>query len=296
MDVFISYSHKDRVWKDRVATFMQCMKQQGHFEFATWDDGEISASQDWGNVIQDAINKAKVAVLLVSPDFLCSQFINKVELNWLLSQREEGKLNVVPVIVRPCPWEVVEWLAPIQLHPSDGTALSRGSEHQIEEHLKQLVLEVDRLITQTRTDTDTEASIEDEMDTTSLTTSPPTAYQFLEEEEVRELIREKGGGETLETLLLFRTKTQRTWLVTTRGALYCVLDSQNTSDADRLVQWEMNLQPGTPVHARPRSRHKVTGLIDIGKRQNWLYSLRLHREPSRLETEILEMMKRARRS
>lgn len=275
---------------------MQCMKQQGHFEFATWDDGEISASQDWGNVIQDAINKAKVAVLLVSPDFLCSQFINKVELNWLLSQREEGKLNVVPVIVRPCPWEVVEWLAPIQLHPSDGTALSRGSEHQIEEHLKQLVLEVDRLITQTRTDTDTEASIEDEMDTTSLTTSPPTAYQFLEEEEVRELIREKGGGETLETLLLFRTKTQRTWLVTTRGALYCVLDSQNTSDADRLVQWEMNLQPGTPVHARPRSRHKVTGLIDIGKRQNWLYSLRLHREPSRLETEILEMMKRARRS
>jgi hypothetical protein len=288
VEIFISYSHKDVVWKDRVATFMQCMKQHGQLDYATWDDGDISPSEDWGTLIEKAIKRAKVAILLISPDFLCSKFISEVEVKWLLKQREKGELAIVPVIVRPCPWEVVDWLAPIQLHPSDGTALSSCAEHQIEEHLKQLSLETSRLVAITASDVEAPAEAEMEAQTV------PDEFEFLEEEGVRDFVRERRGESALKTLLLFRTKKQRTWLVTTKNRLHCILDSQRTRESNRLLQWEMIPAPGIQVNVRDRSRIKFAGLVDIGKRQNWYYNLKLHPNSKELERRILEMLDHSR--
>lgn len=128
---------------------MQCMRQQKHFDFTTWDDGEINISDNWENLIRAEIEKAELFILLISPDFLTSQFINDIELPAILQKKEQLGVPIVPVIVRPTPWEVVDWLRPIQLHPSGGRPLSAGTNHEIEEGLKQLTLEVFRLIQQT---------------------------------------------------------------------------------------------------------------------------------------------------
>jgi len=294
MDVFISYSHRDRAWKDRVATFMQCMKQHGQFDYATWDDGEINPSENWAQMIRDALARARVAILLVSPDFLSSRFINEVEVPWLLERRGAGELAVVPLIVRPCPWEVVAWLAPIQLHPSDGTALSGGSEHSIEEHLKQLALEVHRLLAQAS------LAIEAETREAALTEAPLRSdpelagFEFLDEAGVKDLVHARSRAEALDALLLFQTRTQHTWLVTSRGRLFCILDSEESRDADRLVQWEMRLEPYVPVRVRERSRSAAAGLVDIGKRQNWLYSRALHPDAGELQQRIEALLGKAR--
>ena len=300
MDVFISYSRKDRQWKERVSTFMRCMQIQNLFDYATWDDGEIKPSEDWRNHIVAAIDNCKVAVLLVSPDFLSSEFITEQEIPHLLRLREEGQVAVLPLIVRPCAWEVVEWLAEIQLHPAGGAALSGESEHDIENHLKQLSLEVHRLVSQSRAGGEeeteeasaTEAELAPDADADGAPDGGPVAssdvFKLFTEREIEELLASQAGAVAQETLLLFRTRNQRTWLI--RGSddwLYCVLDSRKSQASGRMVQWRMQIQPGINIRVREKSRYASSGLVDIGKRQNWLYSKqRLHPDPAALEAKI----------
>ncbi len=295
MDIFISYSHKDRMWKDRVVTFIECMKRHRNIDYETWDDSEIYLSQDWKKTIQQAISKAKVAVLLVSPDSLISKFINDEEVPLLLKRVEKGELALVPVIIRPCPWEVVDWLSRIQLHPSGGKALSHSQDPDIEEHLKQLALEVERLIEQTSTEVEEEKVLETHA-------TPPEAplisdlYTFLSEQQIKDFIKEREKQPVIAALNIFRIKTQRTWLVAARGWLYCILDSQKTHDGDRLIQWKVRAEPGIRIRARQRSTKKATGLVDIAKKQNWLYSCKLHPDPLELQNKIGDLLKKSLRA
>ncbi|MCZ7361108.1 MAG: toll/interleukin-1 receptor domain-containing protein, partial [Candidatus Methanoperedens sp.] len=71
--VFISYSHKDEIWKDRLVTHLGVLEQEGLLDL--WDDRRIGAGEDWEREIQKAMAKASVAVLLISADYLNSKFI-----------------------------------------------------------------------------------------------------------------------------------------------------------------------------------------------------------------------------
>ena len=66
-----------------------------------WSDTKLRAGDRWREEIQKAINEAKVAVLLVSADFLASEFIVTNELPPLLATAEEKGVRVIPVIVKP---------------------------------------------------------------------------------------------------------------------------------------------------------------------------------------------------
>jgi hypothetical protein len=70
--VFISYSHKNEAWKDRLVTHLGVLAQEGLLD--TWDDRRIGAGSNWKKEIEDALKKSSVAVLLVSADFLTSKF------------------------------------------------------------------------------------------------------------------------------------------------------------------------------------------------------------------------------
>lgn len=100
--IFISYSHQDGAWKDRLATRLGVLQRQGLLD--PWDDRRIGAGADWRHEIEAAIERAGVAVLLVSADFLTSDFILGQEVPQLLQRRDEEGLRVFPVIVRPCTW------------------------------------------------------------------------------------------------------------------------------------------------------------------------------------------------
>ena len=289
MDIFISYSHKDHAWKERIGVFMQCMRRQGHFDYNTWDDGEINLSEHWERRIEEAIKKAKIAILLISPDFLTSRFIIEKELPLLLRRKEEGFLTVVPVIIRPSPWEVVDWLAPIQLHPTGGQALSGGTEHEIENHLKSLTIEVHRLHNQSKNI----ASSDDQKSISNAEPEETEVYKLLSESSIRELIHRQFSEEVIDTLLLYEvTGKQKVWLVTTRSKIYCLIDSKKVSG--RRVQWEQLIEPGLQVVARTNSRiPSKAGTVDIGIKQNWLYSLKKFPNPDDLKTQIDQLIERA---
>jgi hypothetical protein len=94
--VFISYSHHDRSWVERLRTM--CAPMFGKVDL--WDDTRIKPSQDWRAEIERAIEAAGFAVLLVTPEFLKSDFITTHELPRLLdAARSEREMKVLWIAV-----------------------------------------------------------------------------------------------------------------------------------------------------------------------------------------------------
>jgi hypothetical protein len=83
---------------------------------------------------------------LISAHFLTSSFILQEEVSRLLTRRQQEGLPIVPILVTPCPWRQVPWLARMQLRPIDARPLSAGNEHQIETELTAIAEEIAALI------------------------------------------------------------------------------------------------------------------------------------------------------
>jgi tetratricopeptide (TPR) repeat protein len=120
--VFISYSHKDEGWKDRLRPHLGVLEQQNRI--AIWDDRRIDAGATWYDEIQQAMERAKAAVCLISPDYLASAFVVKEEIPYLLERREKDGMTLIPLLVRPCLWQACSWLKPIQMIPRDGKSMA----------------------------------------------------------------------------------------------------------------------------------------------------------------------------
>lgn len=131
--VFLSYSHRDAAWKDRLVSHLRALERQGALD--VWDTSDLPAGSDWSNQINEAVKKADVAVLLVSPDFLASDFIVEHELPALLRRMEKEGTAVLPVILRPSTWSAIPELAQLQFLNSDAKPLAAGSEYEVDQSL-----------------------------------------------------------------------------------------------------------------------------------------------------------------
>ena len=105
--IFISYSHADKKWLDRLERHLKVLKRFiDPIEY--WDDKQLKGGDKWKVEIEKAINKANVAILLVSTDFLSSDFIATDELPPLLRKAEEEGTRILPLIVAPCAFTLSE--------------------------------------------------------------------------------------------------------------------------------------------------------------------------------------------
>jgi len=108
--VFISYSHKDKQWCDDLHTHLKPYLREG--SIISWSDAQISPGSKWINEIKSALIDTKVAVLLVSPDYIASDFIHEYELGPLLKEAKQGRLfRARPPSLGPAPfspfWRIV---------------------------------------------------------------------------------------------------------------------------------------------------------------------------------------------
>jgi hypothetical protein len=141
--LFVSYSHRDEGWKDRVVQQLLVLATEG---LEVWDDRRIAAGDDWAAEIGQAIADCDLALLLVSAHFLSSRFITDQEVPALLQRRQEQGIRVIPVLLSPCQWQRIAWLRPIQARPKDGQPLSGMSGHQAEAALSDLAGEIADLL------------------------------------------------------------------------------------------------------------------------------------------------------
>ncbi|HEU5376912.1 MAG TPA: toll/interleukin-1 receptor domain-containing protein, partial [Ktedonobacteraceae bacterium] len=98
--VFISYNHKDKRFLEELHLHLAPFVRSG--ALAVWDDSQIQAGTVWVEEIKSAIESADVAILLISPDFLASDFISEEELPKLLAAAEQRGMHILSIIVRPC--------------------------------------------------------------------------------------------------------------------------------------------------------------------------------------------------
>lgn len=133
--VFVSYSHQDRSWLKRLQIHMRPLIRNDDIKY--WDDTSIQPGSDWRAEIGRALATTKVAVLLISADFLASEFIATDELPELLKAAEEDGAIIIPLILSPSRFTRTPSLARFQSINSPDQPLVKLKKWQQEELLVQ---------------------------------------------------------------------------------------------------------------------------------------------------------------
>ena len=120
VEVFYSYSHKDEVLRDELEKHLSILRRQS--VITGWHDRKITAGTEWKGQIDEHLNAAKVILLLISPDFLASDYCYDVELKRALWRHSRRLAKVVPVILRACDWKIAP-ISKLQALPTDGKAV-----------------------------------------------------------------------------------------------------------------------------------------------------------------------------
>ncbi len=141
--IFISYSHKDQKWLEKLQIILKPLVRDN--KVSLWDDTKIQVGTEWKKEIEEAITRARVAVLLVSPEFLASDFIANVELPPLLNAAQKNGLTIMWIPIRPSLYKetaIQKYQAAI-LNPEKPLArMKKADQDQVLVQISELIKEV----------------------------------------------------------------------------------------------------------------------------------------------------------
>ncbi|MGB7924220.1 MAG: tetratricopeptide repeat protein, partial [Pyrinomonadaceae bacterium] len=101
--IFYSYSHKDERLRDKLDNHLALLQRQGLIE--DWHDRMIEAGDDWETEINTHLDSARIILLLVSDDFIASDYCYSIEMKRALERHGTEEARVIPIILRPVDWE-----------------------------------------------------------------------------------------------------------------------------------------------------------------------------------------------
>ncbi len=142
--IFISYSHKDEKEKDHLLSQLGVLQNAGLIDL--WSDDRIVAGANWESEIGQVIARARVAILLISANFLTSDFILNKQIPTLLQRHERERLTVFPVIAKACAWRTVDWLTKMNIRPKNGRPVWGDGGRHVNEDLAIIAEEVATII------------------------------------------------------------------------------------------------------------------------------------------------------
>jgi hypothetical protein len=140
--VFVSFSPSDQPFLEEIKKHFKPFEEQIKF----WDNSDILPGQNWKEEIRSAIDKTKVVILLLSADFLASDFIISNELTPLLRAAENDGAVILSVILRPCLYDVVDELGEYQTMNPGNVPLLKMDDMQREELYVNLVRQTQRIL------------------------------------------------------------------------------------------------------------------------------------------------------
>ena len=124
ISLFYSYSHRDEAFRQELEAHLSFLRR-GNL-IAEWHDRKIDAGDEWKAQIDHHIGTADIVLLLVSADFIASDYCWGEETTKALARHERGEARVIPVILRPCRWTSTP-LGKLQAVPKDAKPVSEWS-------------------------------------------------------------------------------------------------------------------------------------------------------------------------
>lgn len=121
LNLFFSYSHRDEEYRNELENHLAVLKRQG--VISSWHDRRIIAGSNIGQEISSNLERAKIVLLLVSSNFLASDYCYEKEMQRAIQLHQEGKLVVIPVILHPCDWHSAPF-GDLLATPQDGKPVS----------------------------------------------------------------------------------------------------------------------------------------------------------------------------
>lgn len=119
--VFFSYSHADEIIRNKLQKHLSLLVRQGKIE--TWYDRDIDVGKNLDKAIIEKLEDSDIILLLISPDFIYSEYCYDVEMTIAMARHEKGEAIVVPIIARPCDWHEAPF-GRLNGCPKDGHAIS----------------------------------------------------------------------------------------------------------------------------------------------------------------------------
>jgi len=126
--LFLSYAHEDEALLRILEVHLSLLKRQSLI--STWYDRQIVPGTDWAETISTHLEQASIILLLVSPDFLASDYCYDVEMRRALKRHESKEARVIPIILRPCGWNHAPF-AHLSCLPQDGKPITTWDNQDI---------------------------------------------------------------------------------------------------------------------------------------------------------------------
>jgi hypothetical protein len=112
-----------------------------------WDDKRLRTGDAWRKEIDTALATCSIAVLLVSMQFLNSDFINDAELTRIFDRHKREGLWIYPILIGPCDWEGEELLSAMQMKLCCGKAFKKAAQADQEESFAEIAREIRERLT-----------------------------------------------------------------------------------------------------------------------------------------------------
>jgi tetratricopeptide (TPR) repeat protein len=139
--LFYCYAQEDKGLRDELEKHLSWLKRR--YQLTNWYDREILPGEEWEQVIDTHLNTAHLILLLISPDFMASDYCYGKEMKRALERHQAGTCRVLPILLRPTYWEEAPF-STIQLLPIDAKPITRWPDR--EEAFQGVVAEISRTI------------------------------------------------------------------------------------------------------------------------------------------------------
>ncbi len=123
IEIFFCYAHEDEALLKKLKKYLRPLQRQGLID--VWYDREISAGSEWEREIDKHLNSAQIILLLVSPDFIDSDYCYGKEMQRAIERHDRGEAKVIPVILRPAYWQEAPF-GKLQALPKDAKPITGG--------------------------------------------------------------------------------------------------------------------------------------------------------------------------
>lgn len=115
--IFFCYAHEDEPLLNKLKSHLRVLQRQDLIE--VWHDRDINVGTEWEQEISRQLNTSQIILLLISPDFMDSDYCYSVEMKRAIERHERGEARVIPIILRYVHWQET-LLAKLQALPTDG--------------------------------------------------------------------------------------------------------------------------------------------------------------------------------